>query len=392
MKLLVICPTLSDKGLAASYRLIHVLNYFLKNKIFTTVYVSDPDISRLLMQKIYSDYLKVIIVEDNNQKNIFVRLFRRLFGVPDSFIFWGNKVKKEIFKNHTYDDFDAIFISSPPHSLQVTGMQIAKYFKIPHFTDFRDDWTGSHRMRHITSLHAYLSEKNEQSVLENSKLITHAIPYVAKEWKEIFQNVSDKIYPLSNGYAADILNYRENSKTIKYPKNTIIYFGGDYKGFVVEKFTELRNKLIQLGLAENWMIVTGGPFEIPFKNDDTWVHYGNIPQTQVYDYIYNANIHISLLPPGDLFPSRTIPIKLYTQVTTRGTCVFIGNDGATTQLFSNIEGIFFMGKDGWETLAKWIKENEAELSEAKYKRKNIDKFNFDNISKQLLTYMQKNLR
>ena len=386
-KLLVITPTLSDYALAGSFRLIQILSYFLDKQFFITVYTSDLNVSNVLCQEKYRDFIKITIIENKNQKIIFNKVTNRLFGIPDSLMFWCNKVKKEIIKNQANDDFDAIFTSSPPHSLQVVGMQISKRLQIPHFTDFRDDWMGSHRLWHLTQLHRYLSQQAEKSVLENSTLITHAIPFVAEEWKEKYQKLADKIFSLTNGYPSDILEYKDNNRTIKYQKNTIVYFGGNYNGFVVEKFIELRDELIRLELSKNWMIVTGGPFDIPYHNDEVWIHYGHVPQNQVHDYIYNANVHISLLPPGDLFPSRTIPLKLYTQVTTCGACVFIGNEGATTELFKDIDGVYFFGNNGWSKLAEWIKENQTKLQTRTFNRTNINRFNYDNICKKLLEYM-----
>ena len=391
IRLLIVCPTLSDNGLAASFRLIHLIDYWLSQQVNVIVYVADDDISYLLKNHTNYKYLKIHVVRNNSQNNLFYKIKNRLFGIPDSLIFWANKVKKEIFQTYQSDSFDAVFISSPPHSLQVIGMQIAKYFNIVHFTDFRDDWMGSHRLKHIKLLHKYLTGKIEKEVLKNSALISHAIPFVAKEWKKTFKKYDYKIFPLSNGYPNYILHYVPNSNTIEYPKSTIVYFGGAYNNFVVEQFTKLRNELIESGLSERWMIVTGGPFEIPFANDSVWIHYGNIPQDRVYDYIYNGTIHISLLPPGDLLPSRTIPLKLYTQLTTKGKCVFIGNKGATTELFKDVEGICFFDKDGWNNLIPWIKENEKGLLSEKYVRKNIDKFNYLKISKELLHLMSMSL-
>ncbi len=388
MKLLIICPTLSDSALSASFRLIHVLNYFLNEKIHITAYVSDSDISETLKSNKYYGNLEVFLVPNNAQSNFFKKIKNRLLGVPDSMIQWGIKVKQEVLQNHNKKSFDAIFVSSPPHSLQVVGMKISKSFQIPHFTDFRDDWMGSHRLRHITPLHKFLSQRSEREVFNNSALITQAIPFVATEWKAKYPLYSAKIYPFSNGYPKSILEYKVNEKTIEYRKNTIVYFGGNYNGFVVKKFTDLRKELIQTGLDKEWMIVTGGPFEIPFLDDEVWKHYGNVSQELVYDYIYNANIHISLLPPGDLFPSRTIPLKLYTQVTTNGACIFIGNEGATTELFNGIDGVYFLNKNGWDILAKWIKENELILKNRSFKRTNIRRFSYESISKKLLHLMQ----
>ncbi len=387
-RLLVICPTLSDKGLAASFRLIHLLDHFLSEGVYITAYVLDSDISSVLKNVKYGKHLAIHTVYQRN--GIYYKIRNRLFGVPDSMIFWGNKAKQEVLRSYKPDSFDAVFTSSPPHSLQVVGMKISKAFNIPHFTDFRDDWMDSHRLRHMTPLHRYLSKKAEYNVLEHSALITHAIPFVAESWKIKYKRFSEKIHSLTNGYPNSVLNYKTNNKTISYPKNTIVYLGGAYGNFVIEKFTKLREELIKSGLSEKWMIITGGPFEIPFKEDEVWVHYGNVSQDKVYNYLYNGNIHISLLPPGDLRPSRTIPLKLYTQITTKGVCVFIGNEGATTDLFKNIEGVYFFDNNGWDKLIPFIQNDEQKFTK-EYKRENIDVFNYKLISKKLLAYIDKEL-
>lgn len=377
MKLLVVCPTLSDNALAASFRLIHLLRHFLENGVIVKVYLHDSEISKSLKEFQKQNLLEVKIIP--LKQNIVRRIINKTIGVPDSLISWGNEVKSNVFENESSNNYDAILTSSPPHSLQVIGMKISKKLNIKHFTDFRDDWMGSHRLVHLTPLHAYLSQKFERLVLENSTVISHAIPFVANEWMEKYPKLRNKIHPLSNGFSKDTLNYKENDKTVKYNKNVIAYFGGNYNNFVTEKLSQLRQELIDSKLSGKWMIVSGGPFEIPYSDDDVWKHFGNIPQNEVYNYMYNSNIHISLLPPGDLFPSRTIPLKLYTQITTKGACVFIGNNGATSELFKDVEDVYFLGASGWETLINWIKENETDILSRNIQRANIDRFSYESI-------------
>jgi hypothetical protein len=91
MRLLIICPTLSDNGLSASFRLIHLINSFLENKILVTVYLHDSEISQELEKHLNSNELDINIVKIS-KNNIFKKIVFRLFGIPDSMIFWGLKL------------------------------------------------------------------------------------------------------------------------------------------------------------------------------------------------------------------------------------------------------------------------------------------------------------
>lgn len=380
MKLLFVTPTLSADALAASFRVVGVIQSMLSKGLDIVVYTRDSNVSTRLDAYIVAKKLEIVVVPDN--RNSFSRYYRRVFGIPDSDIFWARKVHRAIVAKEKLKEFSGVFVSSPPHSIQIVGYWLSSKNQLPYFSDFRDDWSGSHRLKHVSLLHKYLSLKLQDSIVTNSSLVTHAIPMVADEWEARY-NQTVKIHKFTNGFSGGLGRETISEKMVRYPKFAIAYFGGGYDGLVVKKLSELAFYLRQYGLDKKWMIVSGGPFDVPEVCCTNWIHHGNVPEPDVFDYMYDAKIQMSILPENDVAPSKMIPLKLYTQMATRSACVYIGNVGAATQLFSGENGFVSFGYNDFDKLAKWIVANESALAQG-YDRPNIDKFDFSIIADEIV--------
>tara|TARA_R110002073_G_scaffold72537_1_gene177591 strand:- start:615738 stop:616916 length:1179 start_codon:yes stop_codon:yes gene_type:complete len=377
MKFIVVAPNISSKGLASSYRISLIIEFLLKKgheiTLFTAVHPIKPELEKY-------ENLNVHYIRNNRDNNYFYKVISKLFSVPDPMIFWCLKVCSRILKNRkTYREFDYSFYSSPPHSLHVIGLLLKTLLKVPFISDFRDDWMGSHRLSHLTIVHKYLSSKIEAKVVNQSRAVFNAIPIVSKDLKLKYPKYSHKIFTATNGFDnAFKERLLDTSFGEKYNQNTIVYCGGGYKGFINEKFNNLASGLIALGLDSKWKIVSAGPgIEVDESNKGVWKHHGLVSPQKVEELIVNASVHLSILPEGDLINSRTIPLKMYSQVITQGSILFIGNKGVTNDVFKDLPGIFFLGYNAWENLSDFIKMNEEKLEE-KHLR-NVDKFNFQNI-------------
>ncbi len=377
MKIIIVAPNVSLGGLASSFRISIIIRAFLEKGYEITLYTSKYPIKTEL--KAYSK-LNVIYVKNRRNNNFLIKAFSKVFGLPDPMMFWGVKVASKIIYNRAcYNDYDFSFYSSPPHSLQVIGLITKKILKLPFICDFRDDWMGSHRLSHFTVIHKSLSSKIESKVISEASAIFNAIPKVGEYLKLKYPNCRDKIFIATNGYDNAFKKKLTNgSFGLNYDYHTVVYCGGGYKGFISEKFNQLAHDLITLKLVDRWRIISAGPgIKVKESNKIIWKHYGLIEPNKVEELIANATVHLSILPKGDLMDSRTIPLKMYSQVLTKGTIIFIGNEGATNEVFKDLPGIFFFGNASWRNLGEFICKNELKLKE-KYSR-SVDRFNFNNI-------------
>jgi hypothetical protein len=54
--------------------------------------------------------------------------------------------------------------------------------------------------------------------------------------------------------------------------------------------------------------------------------------------------------------------------------------------------MFFLRKDGWDYLGKWIEENEKHIINKNFTRPSINQFNYKILSNKLLALIDKNLK
>ena len=389
MKVLVVAPNVSEKGLAASFRINLILEAFLKNGDKVWLYTSTNDINSRLR---HFEGLKIRIVT-NLRNRIGIKILTKIFGVPDPMLFWGLKVFNEIKKNMDNEvKFDFAFFSSPPHSLHLIGLLVKRSYGLPFFTDFRDDWMGSHRMSYPTFLHRKFSGILEKRVIEQAKAVFCAIPIVSDDLKKKYPDFEKKIHTATNGFD-DLFKQKLKDKDFGHreEKKTIVYCGGDYNGFVTNKINNFAEDLRNSDLSNRWKILTAGPgINVKGLNNQVWEHFGLIDPSRVEELMADATVHLSVLPDGDLVNSRTIPLKMYSQVLTKGAIVFIGNKGATNVVFNGEPGVFFLEPGDWNSLCSYFATNESILSK-KYER-NIDNFSFGSIVSDMIGIIKGYLR
>lgn len=382
MRIIIVAPDVTDTGLAASFRISVIIESLLRGGHSILLFTSNLPVKSDLTT---NERLEVVHVVNNRQANFFNKGFSKLLGIPDPMVFWALKVFLLILNNRRQlKEIDFCLLSSPPHSLHIIGLLCKRILGISFFSDFRDDWMGSHRLNHLTKLHKYFSALVEKKVINEALAVFCAIPVVAKDFSQKFKENSDKIFVFTNGFKASFRekllmeNYGES-----YSTRTIVYCGGGYKGFVTKKINKLASEIQALGLSSYWQIVTAGPnIEVFPENRKVWKHYGLVSPERVEELMVKASVHLSLLPEEDLIDSRVIPLKMYSQVATKGSIIFIGNRGVTNEVFNNQPGVFFLTINEWNELMPFIVKNQNILT-AKYER-NVDEFDYLNIMSDMI--------
>jgi len=80
------------------------------------------------------------------------RWIRANLFIPDAKIGWAHYIVREGLKIISSEKPDLIFSSSPPHSLQIGAMRLAKKAGIPWVADFRDPWTDAFWQKDISRI------------------------------------------------------------------------------------------------------------------------------------------------------------------------------------------------------------------------------------------------
>lgn len=131
---------------------------------------------------------------NNNKESITqktLRFIRGNFFLPDARTGWVRFAVKAASDVIEKENVDTVFISSPPHSSQLVGLELKKKYKIRWIADMRDPWTDIYYYHDL--LHTKFAAKRdavyERQVLENAD----AVISVSEPINDLFLSKSDKL-------------------------------------------------------------------------------------------------------------------------------------------------------------------------------------------------------
>ncbi len=143
---------------------------------------------------------------NNNKETITqktLRFIRGNFFLPDARLGWVRFAVKAASDIIEKEKVDTVFISSPPHSSQLIGLELKKKYKIRWIADMRDPWTDIYYYHDL--LHTKYAAKRdavyERQVLENAdEVISVSDPinklFLAKSEKLL----AKKFHVIPNGF------------------------------------------------------------------------------------------------------------------------------------------------------------------------------------------------
>ena len=186
---------------------------------------------------IKKNQLNMLLSKINFTKIKLGRFLFNLCSFPDHMVFWIPfaviKGIKIIFQERP----DVIYTSSPPHSSHLTGLMLAKLFKKPWVSDFRDPWVDnvyfeqviSNKYKKIICYLEALVMKNATKVLlntdSNKDLVLGRYRFLNR----------DKFQTLTNGFDPDDVRGLPPKCEDKF---TVTYIGTLYWYFKTELFLE----------------------------------------------------------------------------------------------------------------------------------------------------------
>ncbi len=193
--------------LAAKGKAIDYFGYEDLIKKFKVTYVDDP------WQAFYNDqYLKYRDKRNTlyGSHNPFVNFFRNIIQevcIPDMGRFLVHKYvtqAKYFIQQHNIKN---VFVSSPPHSTQVIGLELKKYFKdkIKLFTDYRDSWNTTAASQKRLLVNRWLSERLESRILALTDYLIYCSPPMLTKINQKFFSVSEKSLFMMNGYDQNMI-------------------------------------------------------------------------------------------------------------------------------------------------------------------------------------------
>lgn len=150
------------------------------------------------------------------------RWIRANLFVPDARIAWTFPVVRQAKKLMSEYKVDAIFSSSPPHSVQLAARRIANREGLPWIADFRDPWTDIYYYQDLNrgSLTKYIDARLEQKVLQSADGVITVSPELVRNLRN--KAPEQQFTQLPNGY--DKSDFAEDHQH-SFSKFSLAYIG-----------------------------------------------------------------------------------------------------------------------------------------------------------------------
>lgn len=121
------------------------------------------------------------------------------FLVPDSKILWRPHAIRAASRLLEEEKFDAIFTTSPPHSVHLIGQALAKKHGLRWVADFRDEWSGGVVVHEPTWVQRRLNLRLQQRVLRAASAVICVTKGIQASLSGTV-NASDRFHLIENGF------------------------------------------------------------------------------------------------------------------------------------------------------------------------------------------------
>lgn len=254
-KVLVIAYYFPPLGLSGVQRTFKFVKYMLRLNWEPTVLTSDKiayyAYDNSLLRELNSFNIRVIRIAGKEPNSILSKfgnlkppreVFRKLFDIisqsifiPDNKISWSNAAASEAEKLLNNENFDIIYISSPPFSAFEKISKLRAKFEVPIIIDYRDLWYNSYFSLYITPLHKLLNKNKEYKSLKNAD----AVIVTNRKIKEfLIKNYPfltfDDVVIIPHGFDPEDF---QASKPFTKPNNKlVIMYSGIFIGYGTPKY------------------------------------------------------------------------------------------------------------------------------------------------------------
>ncbi len=304
--------------------------------------------------------------------------------IPDARVGWIPSIIKEGKRIIENENPDLIFSSSPPHSLQIGAMKLAKQTGLKWIADFRDPWTDGFWQKELKRTR-YAIKKDiayELSVLKNSK----AVVTVSESITDLLnKKVVNKYFAIPNGYdQSDFDGINKQAKNIF----KIVYAGSLRKSQIPNNLFTALNSLKEHNRIEKLEVDFIGTVHpdvinlIKENNLEDIIKLKNyISHSELINEIVNADM-LLLSIPNTQNSKGILTGKLFEYIATKNFILGFGpKDGDAAKIINelscgvmldfseNPEAVILKKYNDWLNGKMSLIVNDSE----KYTRKNLTK-------------------
>ena len=307
---------------------------------------------------------------------------RLLCDIPDPYVLWSRECLKTLEPDIQDLKPDAIFTTSPPHSIQMTGMRLAVRFRVPWIMDLRDAWMHNRRQRWFSPIHKRLSNYWYKRAMNSaSVIIANTRPY-ADVLAKTHPTCRERIVCIPNGYSSELW---DKAKPVHLQKRNptdfvILYSGNDYpvRGSVFSHIQQANSpgsisgvlKTLGRHLAARQLQDNGPNFSVvmlgPEKNQGKRTAFdplrlGTVNFSEVPGYLLAADLLVLCMPRQEA-GSALIPLKSYGYARSGKPVLYLGPKNVTYDYLEKRTTIKQFDLNDLENAAQWIAENSSNLT------------------------------
>lgn len=259
---------------------------------------------------------------------------------PDSKRLWHWHALRTARRLLKQERFDAIYTTSPPHSVQLLGLTLKKQFGIKWIADFRDAWAGGVVVHEPTAWQYHDNRRMQKKVLQYADAVLCVTPGLARDLTPMAGDTP--VHVLTNGY--DPEDYPESQRT---DSRFVICHCGSVTRFshpeiFLSACAQLKHK--DPGLAKKLQIQFVGYDALgvlpnlvkKYHVDDLVQMIGYQPHWKALEYLVSADalLLIALGRPGDRF----VPGKVFEYIGAQKSIIAVTNVDDTKTILNQYSG------------------------------------------------------
>jgi glycosyltransferase involved in cell wall biosynthesis len=319
------------------------------------------------------------------------------FLLPDSKILWRFHAIRAVSELLEKEKFDAIFTTSPPHSVHLIGKKLAKKFKLKWVADFRDSWVGGVVVHEPTPLQRWVNQVLQKTVLNSADAIISVSDGIQNELKKSIPNSREKFYLIPNGF--DESDYPVAGDTSKDKRFVFCHCGSITKFSdpepvltALKLFKKKYPRLVDRVLFQFVGYDVLGDFTRHVQQaglDDMISYMGYKPHHEALQYLVNADalLLIARGPKGATF----IPGKTFEYLGALKPILALSNVADTIAVLQNTNLSVVLGLEDPSKIADEIAHFlQKDWKSSKTAHEKIQQFSRRNQAKQLASILDKN--
>jgi len=288
--------------------------------------------------------------------------WRRLTRLPDTKIFWSNKIRDIAEKIVSENEIKYLLTTSPPPSLHSAGVYLRKKYQLRWLADFRDPWLADD-LPDITPLHSYMRNQLENDIIKSADNISVVTTTHRHDLKSRFPDCKNKIVYIPNGY--DPHDFSEKASSL-LDKMVITHCGTLCSKFSVLAFFEsltavlsknekLRDKIkfVQIGNV-NEDLYQG--LDHNYSGQINIEYTGYLEHTKAVRKILQSSavvVFSGISPTLEL----NLPGKLYEALASERPCLAVfKKHSPAREILTQMPGVFLLDPDDIESSADILRE------------------------------------